>query len=122
NVHLVPTQFKRLLDLPDDVRAGLDGSSLEVVWHGAAPCPAPWKHAMLDWLGPKVHEYYGSTEGSFISRISAEEWRERGGSVGRPLPSIELTVRDEDGNVLPQGETGTLWFRNTLGMDFEYHN
>jgi long-chain acyl-CoA synthetase len=122
NVHLVPVQFKRLLDLPDDVRAALDGASLEAVWHGAAPCPAPWKQAMIDWLGPKVHEYYGSTEGSFISRISAEEWLERGGSVGKPLANIELSVRDEDGRELPQGETGTLWFRNTLGMDFEYHN
>ena len=122
NVHLVPVQFKRLLDLPESVRSGLDGGSLEVVWHGAAPCPAPWKQAMIDWLGPKVHEYYGSTEGSFITRISAEEWLERGGSVGKPVPTVEVTVRDEDGNVLDQGETGTLWFRSLMGMDFEYHN
>jgi long-chain acyl-CoA synthetase len=122
NVHLVPVQFKRLLDLPDAVRDGLDGTSLEVVWHGAAPCPAPWKQAMIDWLGPKVHEYYGSTEGSFISRISAEEWVERGGSVGRPLPTVEVSVLDEEGEAVAPGESGTLWFRSLLGMDFEYHN
>ena len=77
---------------------------------------------MIDWLGPKVHEYYGSTEGSFISRISADEWLERGGSVGRPLPTVEVLVRDDDGVDLPAGEAGTLWFRSLLGMDFEYHN
>jgi len=122
NVHLVPVQFKRLLDLPAAVREGLDGSSLEAVWHGAAPCPAPWKRAMIEWLGPKVHEYYGSTEGSFISRISAEEWLERGGSVGRPLPTVEVMVLDDDGEPVAPGESGTLWFRSLLGMDFEYHN
>jgi len=39
NLHLVPTQMKRLLDLPADVKSTFDGSSLEVVLHGAAPCP-----------------------------------------------------------------------------------
>ena len=122
NVHLVPVQFKRLLDLPDDVRNGLDGSSLEAVWHGAAPCPAPWKQAMIDWLGPKVHEYYGSTEGAFISTIRAEDWVRKGGSVGPPLPIMEVLVIGPDDEPVPQGESGTLYFRSALGSDFVYHN
>ncbi len=122
NVHLVPVQFKRLLDLPDTVRAALDGSSLEAVWHGAAPCPAPWKQAMIDWLGPKVHEYYGSTEGAFISTIRAEDWVRKGGSVGPPLPIMEVLVIGADDEPVPQGESGTLYFRSALGSDFEYHN
>ncbi len=122
NVHLVPTQFKRMLDLPDDERAAFDGSSLAAIWHGAAPCPPPWKRAMIEWLGTNVHEYYGSTEGAFISTIRADEWMERGGSVGKPAANIELIVVDDDGNRLDQGEPGTLYFRNAMGMDFEYHN
>jgi long-chain acyl-CoA synthetase len=122
NTHLVPTQFKRLLDLPEPTRASLDGASLDVVWHGAAPCPPPWKRAMIDWVGPKVHEYYGSTEGAFISRIRADEWLERGGSVGRPLDTIEVVVVGEDDQPAPTGEPGTLYFRNLMGLDFEYHN
>ncbi|MFD0853660.1 AMP-binding protein, partial [Actinomadura adrarensis] len=39
NVHLVPTQFVRLLRLDEQTRAAFDGSSLSCVWHGAAPCP-----------------------------------------------------------------------------------
>jgi long-chain acyl-CoA synthetase len=122
NVHLVPTQFKRLLDLPDEVRAGFDGGTLEAVWHGAAPCPPAWKRAMIEWFGPVVHEYYGSTEGSFISRIRADEWLARGGSVGRPLDTIEVLVIGEDDEPAPPGEPGTLYFRNTMGLDFEYHD
>ena len=122
NTHLVPTQFKRLLDLPDATRDGLQGAALEAVWHGAAPCPPPWKRAMIDWVGPKVHEYYGSTEGAFISRIRADEWLERGGSVGRPLPTIEVTVVGDDDEPVAAGEPGTLYFKNLMGLDFEYHN
>jgi long-chain acyl-CoA synthetase len=122
NTHLVPTQFKRLLELPEPTRDALDGASLDAVWHGAAPCPPPWKRAMIDWVGPKVHEYYGSTEGAFISRIRADEWLERGGSVGRPLETIEVVVVDEDDEPAPSGEPGTLYFRNLMGLDFEYHN
>ena len=122
NVHLVPVQFKRLLDLPAEVRAGLDGSSLVAVWHGAAPCPASWKHGMIDWLGSKVHEYYGSTEGAFITAIRAEDWVRKGGSVGPPLPIMEVLVIGDDGEPVAPGEPGTLYFRNALGSDFEYHN
>ena len=110
NLHLVPTQFTRLLRLDEETRAAHDLSSLVAVHHGAAPCPEPTKRAMIDWLGPIVSEYYGGTEGGFISMISAEEWLERPGSVGRPLPIMTVTVVDDDGNELPAGEIGQLWF------------
>ena len=122
HVHLVPTQFKRFLDLPEDVRAGFDGSSLKVVWHGAAPCPPEIKRRMIEWWGPIISEYYGSTEGAVISAIRSEDWLRKGGSVGKPLPFMEVIVTDDDGNRLEQGEEGILWFRNERGTDFEYHN
>jgi len=122
NVHLVPTQMIRLLELPDDVRAGFDGSSLVQIIHGAAPCSPSVKRRMIEWVGPKVTEYYGGTEGGFISLISAEEWLERPGSVGRALTVVEIVILGADGEVLGPGQTGEVWFRNLLGSDFEYHN
>lgn len=122
NVHLVPTQMKRLLDLPDAARAAFDGRSLVAVWHGAAPCPPTVKRGLLEWWGPVVSEYYGSTEGSFISTISGEEWLRKGGSVGKPLEQMEVIVVGDDGNRLPATEEGTLYFRNAMGLDFEYHD
>ena len=77
---------------------------------------------MIDWWGPVVSEYYGSTEGAFISTISAADWLRKGGSVGRPLDTVELVVVDDQGSRLTAGEEGTLYFRNLLGTDFEYHN
>ncbi len=122
NVHLVPTQFKRLVDLPGDTRAGFDGSSLVRVWHGAAPCPPEIKRRMIEWWGPKIHEYYGSTEGSVISTIDSEQWLAKGGSVGLPADNVEVIVVDDDNHRVAPGTEGTLYFRNLLGTDFEYHN
>ncbi len=122
NVHLVPTQMKRLIDLPDEAKAGFDGSSLEIVLHGAAPCPPVVKQALIDWWGPKITEYYGSTEGSVVSMISAHDWVRKGGSVGAAMPNIEIIIVGDDGTPMPANESGTIYFRNTMGTDFEYHN
>jgi long-chain acyl-CoA synthetase len=122
NIHLVPTQMKRLVDLPDDVKASFDGSSLQLVLHGAAPCPPAVKRSMIEWWGPKITEYYGSTEGSVISTIDSHEWLAKGGSVGKPLPNFEVIVVGDNGERLGPNQPGTLYFRNAMGMDFEYHN
>jgi long-chain acyl-CoA synthetase len=122
NVHLVPTQFRRLLDLPDDAREAFDGSSLASVLHGAAPCPPTIKQRMIDWWGPIVTEYYGSTEGSIITTCSSQQWMDKGGSVGPPLATMEILVVAEDGTRLGPNQDGTLYFRNAMGTDFEYHN
>jgi len=121
NVHLVPTQMVRMLRLPDEVRAAFDGSTLAIAMHGAAPCPHDVKRRMIEWWGPKLVEYYGGTEGAVISLLSSEEWRERPGSVGRPLAMVEVAIADEEGRRLPIGETGHIYLRNTMAADFEYH-
>ena len=121
NTHLVPAQFIRLLRLPDEVRAAFSGASLHRVHHGAAPCAPEVKRQMISWWGPIINEYYGGTEGGFITMITSGEWVQRPASVGRALPTIEVLVVDGEGNRLPAGETGDLYFRNLLGIDFEYH-
>ena len=121
NVHLVPTQIKRLLDLPDNVKQGYSGETMTAVWHGGAPCPPVVKKGIVDWWGPKINEYYGSTEGAIISTISSEDWLRKGGSVGKPVETVEVIVVDPQGNRLDTKQEGTLYFRNLIGMAFEYH-
>ncbi|MGW4210783.1 acyl-CoA synthetase [Lentzea sp. NPDC004789] len=117
--HMVPTQFHRLLALPDDVRHKYDLSSLRAMIHGAAPCPLEVKRRMLDWWGPVVIEYYAATEGGGTA-ISAQEWLRKPGSVGLPWPTSEIKILDEDGTELPPGERGLVYMR--MGdSTFEYH-
>ncbi|MCO6005279.1 AMP-binding protein [Actinoallomurus purpureus] len=120
NVHLVPTQFVRMLRLDEATRAAYDLSSLAAVWHGAAPCSPEVKRRMIDWLGPVVYEYYGSTEASVNTVVTAEEWLRRPGTVGRPLPTVEAHVLRPDGTPSGPGEPGQLWFRYASGDDVEY--
>jgi acyl-CoA synthetase (AMP-forming)/AMP-acid ligase II len=115
----VPTHFVRLLKLPADVRAAFDPSSLKAVVHAAAPCPVPIKQAMLDWWGPIVHEYYSGTETCGITALSAAEWLEKPGSVGRAVLGT-LKITDDEGNELPRGEEGYVFFAD--GPAFQYHN
>ncbi len=122
NVHLVPTQFHRLLALDESAKRDFRGHSLVAVWHGAAPCPPAVKRDMIDWWGPVISEYYGSTEGSIVTTASAEEWLTRPGTVGRPSPMVEISIRDDEGQPLPSGEHGQIYVRNLSGSDFEYHN
>lgn len=115
----VPTHFIRMLKLPDAVRARYNLSSLRAVWHAAAPCPQPVKRAMIDWWGPIVGEYYAGTEGNGFCAISAHEWLERPGSVGRNLTAL-TKICGEDGEELPPRAEGTVYFAG--GPAFEYHN
>ena len=121
NVHLVPTQFVRLLRLPDEVRQRFRGDSLQVVVHGGAPCSIDVKHSMIEWWGPVVTEYFGGTETGMATLIRSEEWLEHPGSVGRPIPGAELRILGADGRTAAPGETGIIWVRRE-GADFEYHN
>jgi long-chain acyl-CoA synthetase len=121
NAHMVPANFTRILELPADVRARPDLSSLKIVAHAAAPCPVPVKRAFMDFVGTdKVWEYFGASEGGGTV-ISPQEWLEHPGSVGKPFPGNEFVVLDDDGNELPAGEVGTIYTR-PAESSFRYHN
>lgn len=122
HLNLVPIMFNRLLRLPDDVRHRYDLSSLEYVAHAAAPCPAPVKRAMIDWWGPVIWEYYGSTEMGNVTHLSSEEWLSHPGSVGRVMPLATLRVIDEHGNDMPPGEIGEVVGKGGHGAGFTYKN
>ncbi|MGX1858011.1 AMP-binding protein [Dietzia sp. NPDC055340] len=117
--HMVPTQFSRLLELPEDVRAKYDVSSLRTIVHGAAPCPKHVKQAMLDWWGPVLTEYYAGTEGGGCT-ITGEEWLRKPGSVGKPWRTTTLKILDDDGNELGTDEIGNVYLQ-MHGSKFEYH-
>ena len=114
---MVPTMFVRMLKLPDAVRLSYDVSTLQHVIHAAAPCPIPVKHAMIEWLGPIIQEYYGGSEGNGSTNITAEEWLKKPGSVGRASWG-KIHICDDEGSELPPGEQGVVYFEG--GWDFQY--
>ena len=115
----VPTMFIRMLKLPLEVRERYDVTSLEAAVHAAAPCPVAVKEQMIEWWGPIIHEYYAGTEGNGFVYTNSEDWLAHKGSVGKALVG-ELHIVGDDGEELPVGEAGTIYFGG--GGDFEYHN
>lgn len=120
NALFVPTHFARLLALPAEVRSRYDLSTLTDVAHTAAPCPEDLKRSMIDWWGPVIWEAYGSTETGILCAITAEEWLERPGSVGRTTERYEVVVLDDLGDEVAPGVEGRLCFRDRTGRGVRF--
>ncbi len=119
NSHMVPTQFHRLLALPDEVKNNYDMSSLRHMVHAAAPCPVEIKRRMIEWWGPVIDEYYAASEGGGTI-VFPEEWLKKPGTVGKAWPISEVVILDDEGNELPPNEIGTVYMSMSTG-DFEYY-
>jgi long-chain acyl-CoA synthetase len=116
--YMVPTQFVRLLKLPEPVRTKYDVSSLKSVVHSAAPCPLEVKKQMMDWWGPVIWETYGAMEGA-ATIAKPRHWLDKPGTVGRAIRGVTLTIVDDDGNQLGPDEVGQVYIQ-TEGPDWDY--
>jgi long-chain acyl-CoA synthetase len=103
----------------EDERAEADVSSLRYVIHGAAPCPPEVKRRMIEWWGPVIYEYYGTTEGGGTF-VDSEHWLEKPGTVGRPWPGADIRILDDAGDQLPPNVEGTVYIKLDPAS-FEYY-
>lgn len=120
-VTMVPTMMHRILQLGPEVLSRFDLPSLRMMLHMAAPC-APWlKEAWINWLGgARVWEYYGTTEAIGSTMISGTDWLAHRGSVGRVRDGYDLKILGDDGDELPVGEVGEIYFRPHGGVGSTY--
>jgi acyl-CoA synthetase (AMP-forming)/AMP-acid ligase II len=123
NAFLVPTMLSRIVDrLDEGVEANL--TSLKSIAYGGGRMPLELIQRALE-LFPDTNftNAYGLTEtSSTVALLGPEDHRlaqtsddpavrARLGSVGRPLPTIELEIRDDEGRLLPAGERGEIYVR-----------
>jgi long-chain acyl-CoA synthetase len=120
-VYLVPVMYVRLLRLPADVRSRYDLSSLSFVASTGSPCAPDIKKAMIDWLGPVVHEAYASSETGYITVMKPQDAARKPGSAGRAVGQARIRICDEAGRELPAGEIGTIYAHQPAYSDFTYH-
>jgi long-chain acyl-CoA synthetase len=121
HLHLVPTMFVRLLQLPQEIRRKYDLSSLKFVTHGAAPCSPTVKRQMIEWWGPIINEYYGGTEtGAVVFHTAAEALR-KPGTVGRPLEGAVVRILDTNGRELGLNHVGEVYMWLDGWLNFTYH-
>ena len=118
HTQVVPTMFVRALKLPEEARTRYDISTLTCAIHVAAPCPIEIKRTMIEWWGPILLEYYAGTEGNGVTAANSKEWLTHPGTVGKALIG-KIRILDDDGNELPTGEVGDVYF--DAGLKFSYH-
>lgn len=114
----VPTMFARIVKLPPETRLKYDVSSLKLAIHAAAPCPPEIKRQMIEWWGDAIVEFYSGTEAVGMCLVTAKEWLAHPGTVGKAV-SGEIHICDDEGNEVPQGEAGLIYFSG--GTPFDYH-
>lgn len=119
NGMFVPTMFVKMLNLPSEVRARVDVSSMRYALHGAAPIAPSVKEKMIHWWGDAIVEMYGGTESIGTTMISARDWLLHRGSVGRPSRGTRLCIEAPDGGECAPGVPGLVLM--TQGKAFAYH-
>ena len=120
-VYLVPVMYVRLLRLPPQIRSRYDLSSLSFVASTGSPCAPEVKKAMIDWLGPVIHEAYASSETGYITVMKPQDAARKPGSAGRAVGQARIRILDDAGHELPAGEIGTIYAHQPAYSDFTYH-
>jgi len=109
---MAPTLISRMLNLPEDFRAGIDHSSLKQIITGAAPCPVSLKERCIHYFGPVLWEFYGATETGINTVLRPEDQLRKPGSAGTAIDGQEIRLVDEEGVEVPTGMPGEFLVRN----------
>ena len=102
----VPTMFVYLLNYADAGR--YDTSSMRLWGSGAAPLPAEIVEPFERKFGGKIVEGYGLTEASPVVSAHRLSGTRKLGSVGQPIPGVQVSIQDDEGGVVPTGDVGEV--------------
>ncbi|MCL2829109.1 MAG: AMP-binding protein [Betaproteobacteria bacterium] len=127
----VPTVLYSILDAPD--RQQRDISSLETLEYGAAAIVGPRLESALGILGDRLLHAFGMTEvTSHASMLGKIDHRTHPGSIGRPLPGVQMRIVDDAGEPLEAEEIGELevkgdnvtpgYWRNPAATEEAFHD
>jgi fatty-acyl-CoA synthase len=110
----------RLVELGPDVIRKFDISSLKVIFSGGAQLTASLANEVLDVLGDTLYNFYGATETGIVTIAGPDDLRASPGTIGRPVPGVDIRLLDESGRDVPEGEAGELYVRTSLLIE-GYH-
>lgn len=125
---LVPTLLYRLLELPEV--ESCDMSSLDTMFYGAAPMSPAKLELLQNKFGNIFAQVYGSTEHCGASlyfpkskhKLMSDSDRDRLSAAGYPTLACEVVIKDEDGNIVKQGDVGELWMRSKMTSQGYFNN
>jgi long-chain acyl-CoA synthetase len=105
NIAGAPPMYVAWSMLPD---LGEAFATLRLAVSGAAPLPPDVLRRILDITGHHLFEGYGLTETAPVLTTTLMSEAAKPGSIGRPIPGVELRLVDEDGADVEEGDTGEI--------------
>ena len=105
----VPTMYVRLLETPRETAREI-GARMRLFVSGSAPLPAQVLEEFRELFGHVILERYGMTE-TLMNISNPYEGERRAGSVGMPLPGVEVRIVDGEGREVAEGQEGEVWLR-----------
>ena len=114
----VPSMFAAMLRLKE--ASAEDFATIYGIISGGEPLPATLREAFGARFGVTLYEAYGMTETSLAIALNTPQMH-KPGSVGKPIPGMQIRIVDEAGGTLPAEQQGEIWVRGPMVMK-GYHN
>jgi acyl-CoA synthetase (AMP-forming)/AMP-acid ligase II len=114
---VVPVMMQRILALPEEVKRRYDLSALAVTAASGSALPGDLATSWMDEFGDNLYNLYGSTEVAWATIATPEDMRAAPGTAGRPPRGTVIRIVDEDGNDLPEGQTGRIFIGNQMAFE-----
>jgi acyl-CoA synthetase (AMP-forming)/AMP-acid ligase II len=106
---VVPVMLARILDLPQEVRAKYDTSSLRIVFASGSALPGELAERWMNAFGDNLYNLYGSTEVAWATIATPQDLRAAPGTAGKAPQGTIVKIVDKQGKELPTGETGRIF-------------
>ena len=110
---VVPVMLKRMLELPENQKAIAPGTLRIIALSGSA-FPADLAMAAADAYGEVCHNLYGSTEVAWATIATPADLKAAPGCAGRPPRGVAVTLVNDEGVEVPQGERGRIFVGNDM--------
>jgi len=117
---LVPTMLRAIVDVPAADRAKYDVSSLRIIITTGSALGESLERAAREALGDVLYDLYGSTEMAHVTVATPEDKRACPGTIGKPVPGVDVVLLDDQRRPVPDGEVGELFARSSLTVE-GYH-
>jgi acyl-CoA synthetase (AMP-forming)/AMP-acid ligase II/uncharacterized protein YndB with AHSA1/START domain len=110
----VPIMLQRILNLPPEVRAKYDTSSLRIVASSGSAMPGQMVTQFMNTFGDILYNFYGSTEVSWATVAGPADLRAAPTTAGHPPLGTTVAILDPDGLPVPRGAVGRIFVGNEM--------
>lgn len=114
---VVPVMLQRIVELPDEVFAKYDCSSLRVIAASGSALPGDLALKVMERLGDVLYNLYGSTEVAWATIAGPKDLRAAPGTAGRAPHGTVVRLFDENGDEVAQGATGRIFVGNEMAFE-----